>query len=151
MKEKKIKSDGSIAAVFRYENKGKLKRPLIGSNIAAGFPSPAQDFIEASLDLNEYLIEHPAATYFVKVEGFSMINAGIHPGDILIVDRAIEPAHNKIIIAVVEGELTVKRLVIENDRWFLVPENGSYNSIEVTEDMDFQVWGVVSYAIHKVK
>ncbi len=126
-------------------------RPLIGSEIAAGFPSPAQDYIESTLDLNELLIEHPTATFFVRVQGFSMVNAGINPEDILIVDRAVEPTHRKIIIAVLDGELTVKRLEIKGDLWFLVPENPEFLSLEITEDMDFQVWGVVTYSIHKIR
>ncbi len=148
---KKFKTDDTIKEIFQFEKRTKIKRPLIGAEIPAGFPSPAQDYIENTLDLNEFLISHPVATFFVKVEGYSMENAGIFPGDILIVDRAIEPADNKIIIAILEGELTVKRLKIENNHWFLVPENPQYETIEVTDDENFQVWGVVTYAIHKMK
>ena len=151
METHKMKTDGSIKEIFRFEKRTKLKRILVGANISAGFPSPAQDYIEGSLDLNEFLIHHPAATFFVRVDGVSMINAGIHPDDILIVDRALEPSNNKIIIAVVDGELTVKRLKIENNIWSLLPENPQFPSIEITEDMDFHVWGVVTYAIHKMK
>ena len=148
---KKIKTDDTIKEIYQFEKKTKIKRPLIGSEVPAGFPSPAQDYIENTLDLNEFLISHPVATFFVKVEGYSMENAGIFPDDILIVDRAIEPVNNKIIIAVLDGELTVKRLKIENKRWFLVPENPQYETIEVTDEENFQVWGVVTFAIHKMK
>jgi len=151
MKTHKMKTDSSIKEIFRFEKRTKLKRILVGANISAGFPSPAQDYIEGSLDLNEFLIHHPAATFFVRVDGVSMINAGIHPDDILIVDRALEPSNNKIIIAVLDGELTVKRLKIENNLWSLLPENPQFPAIEITEDMDFHVWGVVTYAIHKMK
>jgi DNA polymerase V len=146
-----FKTDGSITGIYYFEKGSLLLRPLIGSKIAAGFPSPAQDYIESVLDLNEHLIEHPTATFFVRVQGFSMINAGINPDDILIVDRAVEPGHKKIIIAVLDGELTVKRLEIRGERWFLVPENPEFLSLEITEDMDFQVWGVVTYSIHKLR
>jgi len=116
--------------------------------IAAGFPSPAEDYIDKHLDLNEYLIKHPAATFFVRVEGDSMIKAGIHHGDILIVDRALEPAHKKIIVAVINGELTVKRMHKLKNTLYLTPENDTYETITVSEEMDFQVWGVVAHVIH---
>jgi DNA polymerase V len=148
--EKKIRTDHTIKSVSRYDPKSKVLRPLIGMKIPAGFPSPAQDYIEDTLDLNEYLINHPASTYFVRVEGNSMINAGIFPDDLLIVDRSIEPVHNRIVIALLDGELTVKRLKIISGRYFLAPENDDYKSIEVEEWMDMLVWGVVTYVIHKV-
>ncbi|MCB5231058.1 MAG: translesion error-prone DNA polymerase V autoproteolytic subunit [Candidatus Cloacimonetes bacterium] len=118
--------------------------------IPAGFPSPAQDYIEGTLDLNEFLISHPASTYFVRVEGNSMINAGIFPDDLLIVDRSLEPSHNKVVIALVDGELTVKRLKVIDGRYILAPENEDYEPIEVEEWMDMLVWGVVTYVIHKL-
>jgi DNA polymerase V len=145
----KIKSGVEILSIHPARTEKKLPLPLIGSSIQAGFPSPATDYIEKSLDLNEHLITHPSATYFIRVDGFSMINAGINPGDILIVDRALEPSHNKIIIAVYDGELTVKRLVIRNGVYFLVPENEQFQEIEITENNEFSVWGVVTYIIHK--
>ena len=143
--------DETISAVYRYTGGMELERPLIGSAVAAGFPSPAQDYIEETLDLNQHLISHPMATYFVKVEGYSMVNAGIYPGDILIVDRSLEPVHKKIVIAVVDGELTVKRLYREKKKWFLAPENPEFEPIEITGDMSFKIWGVVTYAIHKMR
>ena len=118
--------------------------------ISAGFPSPAEDYIDNHLDLNEYLIKHPSATFFVRVEGDSMIKAGIHHGDILIVDRSLEPAHKKIIVAVINGELTVKRIHRTHDTLFLVPENDHFERIGITEEMDFQVWGVVTHVIHSI-
>lgn len=126
-----------------------LRRPLLGSIIPAGFPSPAQDYIEESLDLNELLVAHPSATYFMRVEGFSMTGAGIFPGDILIVDRALEPTHKRIVIAIVDGELTVKRLWLEKNKWYLMPENPDFPMIEITKDMEFTIWGVVIYSLHK--
>lgn len=144
-------AEAGLTELWRHEGGTRLSRPLLGTEIAAGFPSPAQDYIEGSLDLNEHLIQHPTATFFVKVQGCSMVNAGINPDDILIVDRALEPAHKRIVIAALNGELTVKRLHIRGDRWFLVPENSEYSEIEITEEMDFQIWGVVTYSIHQLR
>jgi len=141
----------TISDIYRCRQEADLARPLIGSEIAAGFPSPAQDYIEETLDLNQHLISHPMATFFVRVDGYSMVNAGIYPGDILIVDRALEPAHKKIVIAIVDGELTVKRLYREKGKWFLAPENPEFEPIELTGDMSFKIWGVVTYAIHKMR
>ena len=124
--------------------------PIFLSPVTAGFPSPAEDYIEDHLDLNKHLIKHPFATFFVKVKGDSMIDAGIHSGDILIVDRAIDPADKKVVIAVIDGELTLKRIRIIKKKLFLVPENKNYKPVEITEEMDFNVWGVVTNVIHTV-
>lgn len=124
-------------------------RPLFLVPVPAGFPSPAEDYIEGKLDLNKHLIKHPAATFFVRVTGDSMIGAGIHPGDILIVDRSLEPADKKVVIAVVDGELTVKRLRMIDDGVFLVPENGHYEPIRI-DGQEVEIWGVVTNVIHKL-
>jgi DNA polymerase V len=116
--------------------------------VTAGFPSPAEDYIEGSLDLNEHLIKHPAATFFVKVTGNSMINAGIHPGDILIVDRSLEPADSKVVIAVVNGDLTVKRIRMKKGDIVLMPENKDYKPLQIEAEMSFEIWGVVTNVIH---
>jgi DNA polymerase V len=147
---KKIKSDSSIKEIIKFTRTKSLERPLLGSHVPAGFPSPAQDYIEASLDLNDYLIAHPNSTFFVRVEGYSMLEAGIHPDDILIVDRALEASNNKIVIAIVDGELTVKRLKITDDIYWLVPENQTFSPIRIGEDVDFVIWGVATYVIHKL-
>lgn len=139
-----------IKSIYSFNNKNKLKLPLFTSRIKAGFPSPADDYIEKNLDLNEYLIKHPASTFFLKVEGESMIEAGIHSGDILIVDRALEPKNNKIVIAALNGELTVKRIKKEKNKLLLIPENNKYDPIEISEEMDFSIWGIVTYVIHPV-
>ncbi len=140
----------SIKTIYGASTKCKKDFPLFLAKISAGFPSPAEDYIDKNLDLNEYLIKHPSATFFVRVAGNSMINAGIHNGDILVVDRALEPADNKIIIAVINGELTVKRVRKARDRLYLMPENDDFKTIEVTEEMDFQIWGVVTHVIHSL-
>lgn len=127
-----------------------LAFPLLESLIPAGFPSIAEDYVDRALNLNELLIQHPAATFFVRVSGDSMINAGIRSGDILIVDRALTPTNNKIVIARIDGELTIKRLRREGDRILLCPENPAYEPLVITPSMDFEVWGVVTCVIHRV-
>lgn len=123
--------------------------PLFLSRIPAGFPSPAEDYIENQLDLNELIVKHPTATFFVRVEGESMREASINPGDILVVDRSLEAKSGKIIVALVDGEFTVKRLLINEGEITLQSENALYPSIKINPESDFQVWGVVTYVIHK--
>ena len=122
--------------------------PMAESSVPAGFPSPADDFIANRLDLNEHLILHPAATFFVRVAGDSMIGAGITDGDILIVDRSLEPTDGRVVIAVISGELVVKRLRRTEKGWLLLAENDGYPPIEVGEEGEFEVWGVVTNVIH---
>lgn len=124
--------------------------PLLIARVSAGFPSPADDYIDTGLDLNKHLVKHPAATFFVRVEGESMVGAGIHPGDILVVDRALEPTDGRVVIAVLDAELTVKRIGLRGGGLRLVAENPDYAPIEVSADTDFTVWGVVTYVIHGV-
>ncbi|RUS95847.1 umuD protein [Chroococcidiopsis cubana SAG 39.79] len=119
--------------------------------VVAGFPSPADDYIEAKLDLNEHLIRRPAATFFVRASGDSMQGVGIYSGDLLVVDRSLEPKDNDIIIAVVNGELTVKRLHRKGKKLLLVAANESYPSLEIDEYVEFQIWGVVTSAIRKLR
>ncbi|HOP06677.1 MAG TPA: translesion error-prone DNA polymerase V autoproteolytic subunit [candidate division Zixibacteria bacterium] len=124
--------------------------PLSAERVSAGFPSPADSHIEAPLDLNAYLIRHPAATFFVRVAGDSMIGAGIYSGDILIVDRSVEATDKKVVIAIVDGELTVKRLRIHEGRIILLPENDAYPPISVEDGTELEIWGVVTTVIHPV-
>lgn len=116
--------------------------------VPAGFPSPAEDYAEGPLDLNRHLIDHPAATFFVRVKGDSMTGVGIYSGDLLIVDRALNPTSGSIVIAALDGELTVKRLHQSQGRISLLPENPAYPPIEIDHDTDFAIWGVVTKAIH---
>ena len=118
--------------------------------IAAGVPTPVKNYTEGELDLNEHLLQNPSATFFVRVSGDSMIGAGIHPGDLLIVDCSVHPKDGKIVIAIINGELTVKRLFYNQRKRFLMPENPAYKSIEITKDMDFMIWGVVTNVIHQL-
>ena len=124
--------------------------PLYGSKVQAGFPSPADDFIEQHLDLNEYLIQHPAATFLVRAKGQSMINAGIFSGDILIVDKSLEPTHGKIVIAAIDGELTVKRLYRKDGVVKLQPENPDFPDLDISEQGETIIWGVVTNVIRDV-
>ena len=135
-------------SILRNETTPANKMPLFTSCVSAGFPSPADDYIEKRLNLNDLLITNPTATFFVKVAGDSMIDAGIHDGDTLVVDKSKKTSNNNIVIAVLNGELTVKRIQINKRKLFLVPENSAFQKIEVTEDSDFVVWGVVTNVIH---
>lgn len=125
--------------------------PLVANCVKAGFPSPADDYIEERLDLNEKLIEHPTATFFVRVSGESMLNAGIQDGDTLVVDRSLEARNDDIVIAVIDNEFTVKRLVYRATRPWLIPCNPEFSEIELTEDMDTIIWGVVTSVIHQFR
>lgn len=121
--------------------------------MSAGFPSPAQDYLDGKLDLNSYLIKHPAATFFMRMTGDAMTDAGIFDNDLLIVDRSIEPQNNSIVIAVLNGELTVKK-VIKNQKGIYIKSNLKINNkeniLEITEDIDFSIWGVVTKVIHEL-
>lgn len=128
----------------------RLARPLFLSRVPAGFPSPAEDYVEGSLDLNEHLIQHKEATFFVRVQGESMIGAGIQNGDLLVVDRALEAVDKNIVIAVVDGELTLKRLSKRNGQVRLLPENPCFHPIEFNDDQVLEIWGVVTSVIHRV-
>jgi DNA polymerase V len=135
----------------QFENRIGMDIPLCLSAISAGFPSSASDYVEKTLDLNEHLIKHPAATFFVRVEGNSMIGSGIHSGDILIVDKSLEPGQSSIVVAAINGDFTVKRIKKEGNRFFLMPENPKYEPIDVAGDMQVEIWGVVTYVIHKAQ
>jgi DNA polymerase V len=139
-----------VDIVYSPDMSTKRKQPLFEVKVPAGFPSPAADYEEDRLDLNKHLIKNPAATFFVRVSGDSMEGAGIHHGDLLVVDRSIEPRDKSIVIAVINGELTVKRIRIKNKRITLEPENENYSVQEITEDTEFEVWGVVTNVIHKL-
>lgn len=139
-----------VFEIFKPDKSVIKELPLYSDLISAGFPSPAEDYIDKKLDLNEYLIKNRPATFLVKVNGSSMINSGIYDGDILVVDRSAEPANNKIVIGVIDGEFTVKRIIKKAKKLFLQPENENFKPIEITEDMDFKIWGIVTFAIHKL-
>ncbi|MBU0728204.1 MAG: translesion error-prone DNA polymerase V autoproteolytic subunit [Proteobacteria bacterium] len=142
--------ESSVTAIYSFDPKTRVMRPLFSTGVSAGFPSPAEDYIDRHLDLNERLIDNPAATFFVRVAGDSMIGAGINHDDIVIVDRSLEPASGRIVIAVLNGELAVKRLVIQGDSCRLVSENPEYPPLEISPETPLEIWGVATYAIHKL-
>ena len=139
-----------VIQIFKSDIATKQALPLYLSRIKAGFPSPADDYLDKKLDLNEFLIKHPASTFCVKVKGDSMIGAGINSGDILIVDRSLEPKDKRIVVAVVNGDFTVKRISKKGNKLSLLAENDKYSPIEIKDGMDFEIWGVVVHVIHSV-
>ena len=139
-----------VGSVIEFVESSGYNLPLYSCSVQAGFPSPADDHMESELDLNKYLIKHPTATFFVKAAGESMINAGIHPGDILVVDRSEEAKHGKIVIAAIDGQLTVKRVHRSKDETYLVPENKDFEPIKFDEGNEVVIWGVVTNVLHKV-
>lgn len=134
---------------FYFPDHGtKMKLPFLDVGISAGFPSPADDFIELSIDLNKHLIKHKDTTFFAKVKGHSMKDAGIYDGDLLIIDKSLEPQDGKIAICQIDGEFTVKRIKIEKNLIWLVAENENYKPIKVTPENELMIWGIV---IHSIK
>ncbi len=129
----------------------RLRLPLFLSRISAGFPSPADDYVEGKLSLDEHLVSRPEATFFLRVQGDSMIGAGIHDGDLLIVDKSLTPQHDSIIIAEIQGELTVKRLYRKNGEIALLAENPAYRPIPIREESQLVVWGVVTNVVHHLR
>lgn len=139
-----------VTEVFEFYAPGyatALELPFIDTGISAGFPSPADDFIELSIDLNKHLIKHKDSTFFAKVKGHSMKNAGIFNGDLLVIDKSLEPQDGKIAICQIDGEFTVKRIKIEKDVVWLIAENEDYTPIKVTPDNELMIWGIVVYSI----
>jgi DNA polymerase V len=140
--------DGSVAGVYLPNRKTRWSRPLILCRVSAGFPSPAEDYVEGRIDLNRDLIKHPLSTFYIRVSGESMIGAGIMSGALLVVDRAVESNDGHIVVARINDELCVKRLSICDDgKVWLLSENEQYPPIEIKEEMDFEVWGRVLYSI----
>ena len=133
-----------------HQEGGAAKMPMFTESVAAGFPSPATDYCESRLDLNELCVKHPAATYFVRAQGDSMIEAGIFPGDVLVVDRSLTAKHGDIVIAALNGELTVKKLETR-PKVRLVPMNPKYSAVEIPEGTDIEIFGVATTAVHSLK
>lgn len=124
---------------------------LVKETISAGFPSPAQDYIELGIDLNKYLIRNPISTFFLRVSGNSMNNAGIYNNDLLIIDRSINPNPGHIVVALLDGEFTLKRLIKKKDNYYLKADKENYPAINLYEYVDIQIWGVAIYSIHELK
>ncbi len=127
-----------------------VRLPLATESVAAGFPSPAADYVEVGIDLNEQLIRHPSSTFFLRVSGDSMTGAGIHHGDLLIVDRSVEPRPGRIVVAVLDGGFTLKRLVLQRGRWCLEAAHPAYPPLELSDDDDTRLWGVAIHVIHSL-
>ena len=142
-------SESEELEFYSAETTTELKIPLFESGVSAGFPSPADDYLDLPIDLNEFLIKHPAATFYVRVKGNSMEGAGIRNGDLLIVDRAEEPRNKSIVLGIIDGEFTVKRIKKKGSDLYLMPDNPEFKPIKIDNNMDFQVWGVVTYVVHK--
>ena len=140
-----------VVKVFRASRRIARALPFFLSRVPAGFPSPADDYLEGELDLNELLIQHPAATFFVRLAGDSMVNAGLFDGDILVVDRAVTASHGHIVVAVIEGDMTVKRLHSQSGRVELHPENSAYKPIVFGEGGELVIWGVVIGSVRQFK
>ena len=133
---------------IQTSNTKSVALPMFLTRVQAGFPSPADDFMDNRLNLNDYIIRNPNSTYYVKVSGESMIGAGIFSGDILVVDRSIIATDNRIVVAMIDGDFTVKRLRKHNNRMYLLAENSQYLPIEVI-DQELMIWGVVTFSIHQ--
>ena len=140
-----------IETPIPFEKRMSLRLPLVSASVEAGFPSPADDHLERGIDLNEELIRNPAATFLVRVKGDSMRDAGIHAGDVLIVDKSLTPTDRKIVVAMIDGNFTVKRFRKCGVQVFLEAENPDFPPIEVTEGQELSIFGVVSYIIHQAR
>lgn len=135
--------------IYKADTDTQLVLPIADGGIKAGFPSPAQDFMDLSIDLNKELVKHPSSTFYGRVSGDSMIDAGIYDGDILIIDKSLEPKDGDMAVCFIDGEFTIKYIKIEEKVIWLVPANANYKPIKVTEDNDFLIWGIVTYSIKK--
>ncbi len=135
---------------FLPDASGIQKHPFFSGGIKAGFPSPAADFEENKISLDKTLVKNSEATFYAKAVGNSMTGAGIDDGDILVIDRSLEPVHHKIAVCLIDGEFTVKRIKKDGEALFLMPENSNYKPIEINLHTDFTVWGIVTYVIKKV-
>lgn len=156
MQEKKLSkkvltpSSPSALDFFQPDLTEDLALPISEDRVSAGFPSPAEDMMENSLDLNKEFIKHPASTFYARVRGMSMMDEGIHDGDLLIIDKSINPTNGCLAVCYIDGEFTLKRVQIEKECILLVPANPKFQPIRVTEDNDFLIWGIVQYVIKKV-
>lgn len=145
-----MSSEDKQLKIYKPEKGECTPIPLTESGVHAGFPSPADDFLDGVLDLNDLVIKHPEATFYARVEGDSMQDEGIMEGDILVVDKALEPYNGCLAVSYIDGEFTLKRVHIEKDRILLVPANPQYKIIEVSEGNDFAIWGVINWILKKV-
>tara|TARA_Y100001968_G_scaffold155964_1_gene142472 strand:- start:726 stop:1178 length:453 start_codon:yes stop_codon:yes gene_type:complete len=142
---------GNIDSIQRLRKKRiTLELPLASEHVSAGFPSPADDYIDIGIDLNEQLIRNPSSTFFLRVSGYSMTNAGINHGDLLIVDRSLDPKPGKIVVAIIDGSFTLKRLTYNSNKLYLEAAHPDYPSIDISQYESIQIWGVAIYSIHQL-
>jgi DNA polymerase V len=139
-----------ILPIYAVTEEDSLEIPFFEASVQAGEPSYVSEFFESTINLNRELVKNPKATFCVRVNGQSMVDAGIDTGDLLIVDKEKEPKHNQIVLAVINGDYTVKRLLLEEGTVYLKPENASFKPLKITSFMDFRIWGVVTGVIKKV-
>lgn len=135
---------------FIPDLENQIELPYISSGIKAGFPSPAADFDESKISLDNVLVKNKEATFYAKASGNSMTGAGIDDGDILVIDRSLEPKNNKVAVCFIDGEFTVKRIKIEEEAVFLMPENPNYKTIKIAPENDLIIWGIVTYVIKSI-
>lgn len=146
---KKTKETKNLV-LYKPLDTGLIERPIVSENISAGFPSPADDFKEMRISLDKALVKNEDATFYARVSGNSMIDANIEDGDLLVIDRSIENRNGKIAVCMIDGEFTIKRLKVEKDCIYLMPENKTYKPIKITEGSELIIWGIVTYVIKKV-
>lgn len=133
--------------LFKVEINSSMEIPLVSSTISAGFPSPADDFLDKGIDLHKEYIKHPASTFYARVKGNSMKDLGIHNGDLMIIDKSLKPKNGAVAVCYVDGSFTVKTIKIEADCCWLIPANEKYKPLKVTKDNDFIIWGIVTNVI----
>lgn len=146
MKLKNLHSSNTLD-IYSSNTESSISLPYVESGISAGFPSPADDFLDLSIDLNKELVKNASSTFYGRVKGDSMKDAGINNGDLLIIDKSLEPQNGKVAVCFIDGEFTVKRIKIEADTIWLIAENKDYQPIKVTAENDFLIWGIVVYSI----
>ena len=149
MRLKKVKDIKNLT-IYSLEKSLLPQRPIVNEDISAGFPSPAEDFKEMRISLDAALVKNEDATFYARVRGNSMIDANIEDGDLLVIDRSIESRNGKIAVCMIDGEFTIKRLKVEKECVYLMPENKNYKPIKVTKENELIVWGIVTYVIKKV-
>ncbi|MCX6146395.1 MAG: translesion error-prone DNA polymerase V autoproteolytic subunit [Candidatus Kapabacteria bacterium] len=137
----------SALDIYSALTETELEIPTIQGGISAGFPSPAMDFIDLSIDLNKHLVKHPSSTFYGRVKGQSMRDEGINDGDLLVIDKSIEPIDGKIAVCYIDGEFTIKRIKFDKDSCWLIPANENYKPIKVSSENDFMIWGIVTHVI----
>ena len=136
--------------IFIPDNEHAIDLPLLDTGLSAGFPSPAEDYIEMKLDLNKELIKNPSSTFLGKVNGNSMMGAGIFDGDILVIDKSLEPKNDAVLVCFIDGEFTIKKVTVIGSDMYLMPENPDFKPIKINRESDFRMWGVVTFSIHKM-